>query len=630
MKTRLTLRSLFGVAVLAFAACLTAIAQTNESTMPPPDAQDKIQGFVRTMPAFRGGVIANYTPFYAPGGQRIVLYEAKVIDSERGANMGFIDFAPTGRVLQFNTEGPTKHEQLLEKTGGRPFRMVRFGSLYTSAEDDRGSRLADLGEMPFYTFDAVTRRPIVNAGSARLSRAGKIRTSTKPAEDSIMKYTSVEAMYADLVFNYDALFLDLSRPAPTPQFLKAMWDPTSSDPGPTSGGEQPPIPSGPSSEMYEALHPQGFEFKNQIPPNSPLNPKIYYTGCGPNAMTNLFIWHDRSLWAPRLLDGHDWDIPGQPNNPYDDTAIAKLQNELRDQMGTFWVFPTNQGATWPWNMEYGFYYANKTLLNTPDYSYTWAIPYDGDSQVLAGDAIKNYGKPAIIGLDLKHYTIAYKIWHYIDGLNYFLVPDIGIGWVVGEDLFYAGAADDFLYTPFNVAGFNHGFETDLAGWHHSFATGSIDVYHRKIYAPNELSYAHFSANTNGVQRLWKTVSMPDHAVSLTFSANLFSWKSFAYIAVHAWNPSDDLGVPPSGTILAVAPYSQLGKQMYLVTPSFDAVKSPSGKVTLEIVGEPPFGQFSELFVDDIRLRPTWAKPPEPHGPCVPGKPDFQEGCPDLP
>ena len=133
--------------------------------VPPSVVSTKARELIGKMPDFAGTQILRYTPIYAPRSSQVVFYEAKVINPNL-QNRGFIILKGDGTVVQFATQGPSKHDQLRAKTS-LSFKMVRLGPKYFAAEY-RGLPVAELGTFPELRVNNATNQLMVTTRSSNI------------------------------------------------------------------------------------------------------------------------------------------------------------------------------------------------------------------------------------------------------------------------------------------------------------------------------------------------------------------------------------------------------------------------------------------------------------------------------
>ncbi|MFN3326420.1 MAG: hypothetical protein ACK5AZ_23225 [Bryobacteraceae bacterium] len=114
----------------------------------PEQLQLAARNLVETKPDLAGAIVADWKPLYAPQSDRIVYWEARFVMGRTGEAKGGAIIHTGGEVVEFTTAGPTNFEQMSRLTGGKPFRMVRFGPAYMAAENDRGERIGGRAASP--------------------------------------------------------------------------------------------------------------------------------------------------------------------------------------------------------------------------------------------------------------------------------------------------------------------------------------------------------------------------------------------------------------------------------------------------------------------------------------------------
>jgi len=404
----------------------------------PSVVSTKAKEFVTKMPDFAGGQVLRYTPIYAPRSSQIVFYEAKVVNSNL-QNRGCIILTGDGTVVQFGTQGPSKYDQLRAKTS-LSFKMVRLGPKYFAAEY-RGLPVAELGTFPALRVNNVTNQLIVTSRSSNL---GEASTGVSLADVLLARqYVSREAAYEDYAAHYDSFFMNVPRliSSSLPMMMREEAD--------TSDVS----PSGSPTWVADGWQNR-FRFA-QLKPNDPVNHYPFYSGCGGAAWLNLFAWHDLA-WTPTLLKENNL---GDINwtSEFTEEFGAEHLNALADALGTFSPPFSDQGATFPWDMDQGLNYAVSALRHKPYFAYTWALPFDSDAARLAYHSIVVDRKPVIIGYwsDV-HYDVAWKHWgsalwgyYYIDFGDDEVRDNIDKGeWVRGDDLFFAAEVYRFERIPY--------------------------------------------------------------------------------------------------------------------------------------------------------------------------------------
>ena len=137
-------------------------------------------------------------------------------------------------------------------------------------------------------------------------------------------------------------------------------------------------------------------------------------GCGPVAMTMMFLWADRqagtgnAYWAPRnglyrQNGGRGADAVAPLNQ---DQGVRNVIQEIHGDVGTFCIF--DNGATFPWDMGGSWQYLNGRTYTRLQCDWdSFGIDEDG-LRDKAISSIRDRQTPAVIGTGwLSHYPLAF-------------------------------------------------------------------------------------------------------------------------------------------------------------------------------------------------------------------------------
>jgi hypothetical protein len=627
-----------GLSVLSVFALQTNAAQAQSTSagreiQVPEATRINASNFVSTDSEFAGAVISRFTPIYAPRTQNVYYYEAKAIDARSGENRGFLIVTLGGRVIEFSAQGPSFSDIFLDRKIDNP-KMVRFGGHYMIAEGTRGEILSEIGDFPTMLIDVnggLLRTPPVTDSRPSVDASGNpvapVNTRT------IRKYSSQREAYDDYVLNYDIYFAASHPPTELP-----LWKDGA---GPDPDGGKPATYGGADVNWYAVGHDKTTYF-GQLSPADPANTGTnlfgfpYWSGCGPTAFLNLFVWHTLN-WFPakdEFVFGAVPPVPPQEALPA--AAKALYLNELRDQLGTFNTPFTTAGATFPWDMDQGYDYAKKRFYKSYDRNYGYALPHSSDAPVVAARAIRDFAKPAIVGYwaDI-HYDVAYILKQHVDSYFWIDAPTSAqqvciatadanhtsraacgkLGtWVIGDDMFYGSFAFDFRD---ELLGENSNFESGSAFWLSKLTgDGAYSSVLKDTKAGKGLGFAKLTSSTGNDQTLWRSAAVPVNGVSKYSVTALVSAPNGAQgqLRVREFSLLDTTGLSvPAGKVLASVGFFALPgwTEVSLSVPSGFA----GNKVTVEFVNQAHPGQPSELRLDRARLRPVWADQTPPPAPC---------------
>lgn len=346
-------------------------------------AQELLISF-KELPGYNTAQIDVIHPIYALDGKTVAYYEVKFKNSAGGDN-GYAIISATEDdlpVVEFSETGKTHFEQFKIICKDKPFRMIRFGISYITAEDNTGKLLAEIGQRPSVLPDEV-KVHIRGEGS-------NDKEITKPAitgkvDISTIRRTGGKLSYTELKHTYKPRKLPVS-------LLKKHWDVAKSVNSPC---------------VYSYFWADGYSshsYFTQISKNTPPNNNDHASGCGPTGWMNTYGWHDLN-WCNTILNG-------SPTT--NDDYIRNLTMQLHDTLGTYepwWTFDSDQGFTWPADMSKGIAFTKSALHHGCSYWYRhdwWNTDEEWVFEV-ARDALRRK-RPVIVGYyEDWHYAIAYGI-----------------------------------------------------------------------------------------------------------------------------------------------------------------------------------------------------------------------------
>ncbi len=111
-------------------------------------AQDLLASF-QDLPGFANAAVAETFPIYDQDGISIAYYEVK-FRSPDGKDAGYAILSADERdlpIVEFSHQGTTHFERFQQETK-EPFRMVRYGAGYITAESQQGALLSEIGLRP--------------------------------------------------------------------------------------------------------------------------------------------------------------------------------------------------------------------------------------------------------------------------------------------------------------------------------------------------------------------------------------------------------------------------------------------------------------------------------------------------
>lgn len=144
----------------------------------------------------------------------------------------------------------------------------------------------------------------------------------------------------------------------------------------------------------------------QINPHTPPNITNHSSGCGATAWMNLYGWHNLNF-TPNLLVGEP-----RENNEYTNTLTIMLHDYLGTSRAPF----SDQGLTWPWNIDKGLNFAKEVLSHRAnEYKYrirNFAGAFFGYRD---GNWVFEVAKEYIIGKKKPVIVGYFQDWHYAIG-----------------------------------------------------------------------------------------------------------------------------------------------------------------------------------------------------------------------
>jgi hypothetical protein len=362
---------------------LSRVVRRIDDTLVKRIAQELLISF-KELPGFNTAQIGEIQPIYSLDGTSIAYHEVK-FKTPGGKDNGYAIVSATEDdlpVVEFSETGDTHYEKFKKQLAGVTFKMVRFGNTYMTAEDDKGKLLAEIGDRP-----SVLRPELqVHIRGEGSDHQPPTRPRIKGRVDvSQIRRTSGKISYKDLKSTIKL------RKFPN-TLLKKHWAVAKSPHSPCT---------------YNYFWADGYNshpYFTQIPKNTAPNNNDHASGCGPTSWMNIFGWHDLN-WCNTILNGSQ-----TTNNDY----IRNLTMKLHDRLGTYepwWTFDSDQGFTWPEDMEKGYAFSKDTLQHSCSYwfRHDW---WNTDEQwvfEVARDALRKK-RPVIVGYyEDWHYAIAYGI-----------------------------------------------------------------------------------------------------------------------------------------------------------------------------------------------------------------------------
>lgn len=589
MCNYLPVRKRFTLAAAAFLIlCGSALAQIGHlpAVQLPQAAQNIAVRILQYMPDFKGAVVAGTTPVYAPRSQRIVYYEIKLI-SPNGMPMGYLLLTPDGAIAEMRSKGLAKSDELARKTQVRPFKMIRFTPHFVTAEDSSGRVVAEIGTRPRVFTDQFLAG-LQGSPSQAISSFQPV-SILKGDASYYRQYASFDTAYADFAANYDKLFL---KTLPPPQ---------------QQGTSSVAIPG---VQYVEAIGHSFTSRMKQLHPGDPLNDKSWASGCGPTAVFNMLAWHDGN-WVPSLLTGS----PVAGTGEYTEVGKANYTKMLRDVMGT-WGTPSNEGATFPWDMIHGLMHKETNGGYKVEKYSAWRLPSDMTAYTHVRNAIRDLGKPAIVGYwsDV-HYDLVYKYVDMWGSLMFYADLDSEDGvWINPGDLFYVAVV--YNYEPKGSLINNGSFEAGNYEW---AGGGSRGITLRNTSSHQGLAHGWIGSSNGASGNL--TRFFPYQANAISYNAE--AWvKAPAGAKVWMKVLNSDMSVHRSVNAPA-------GLGMWTKIQLTGIAQSSSFRM-LTIMVEAGAGNNVTL-VDSVRIVPVMPTGGSGTQPCIPNKPGggLDEGC-DFP
>jgi hypothetical protein len=607
---------MYRIYLIATFAVASAFAQ--EIPAPPAAVQVAGRGFLRAMKELPNASFSSWYPLYAPATTRVAFWEGR-ITTPAAAESGYAIFRADGYLAEYSPKGAPLTSNVLRMAGSRAVRISRFGPHYLAAVNAQGQRMFGDGQFPKLMIDNLTGMPLPPENVLGGTRDGD-KFIPKPMDKwQVRAWATEEVAFQDYVANYTRWFENPPQPAtPLDLFGKVQ---SLMDPNPFDDKKDGATTDGATQNKDESatLAMLGWRRWDQLQPNDPLNTdKGYASGCGGQSFLTLFNWHDINV-TPQLLIGD----PSQENYP--DVNKAMYMNDLREWLGTFESFG-DLGATAPWNMTEGVDYARFKLGHYTD----WVMAYNSIvSSGLAGSLVRDmvtiYGKPMIIGYwsDV-HYDVVDEV-KTVNGARQFHIRFGENGkWINEADIFFAGGAFDFRSIG-NAAGYNHGFEHGMNGWHYDVTGGAkLTVRLRDTEAFQGTGFARLFSKGNNLPRLWKRIDAGNGGITH------YEVKARVRVAgsATAWVQARGTeGMPatslPNGPILASATRTPLADNVWQeVTLTVPYV--PSFNFEVQFLTAP--GVPGHVDVDALDVRAVFKEQPPVKLPCIMGKPGLDEGC----
>jgi hypothetical protein len=334
-------------------ACAVGAPGTSGETESPPDTQsaaapnmppetvvlranDHISGFR----GFEGTKVAAWHPMFDPQGG-IAYWEAEL--EKDGAPGGWVILGADRRdkpLVEFSPGGKSHHQEFVDNLKDKPFRMMRFGVGWVAAVDEHGELLDSIGQRP----SLVPEQCLLPGQTEVRVQEGLTVTDTghrtRPPECKATPVSSFE----ELKQQYHRF-----QPSKANQRLQQRiaegWDALETlakEPKPAT--PKPTLLGPTAGRIYSYSFANGYDYSAavnnkysnagqnityflQMPPNHSANNTDNWSGCGPNAWSNLYGW---------------WDLHGRPSAiPGAFKFNAKSASSWTDSCGN------TQSRTWP-------------------------------------------------------------------------------------------------------------------------------------------------------------------------------------------------------------------------------------------------------------------------------------------
>ncbi len=369
------------------------------------------------LPGFRDVTAAQVFPVYDLDGETLAYYEVKYTTG-RGDDAGYVMLSATQKdlpIVEFSHHGLTHHERFAMMLQ-EPFRMIRYGSGYIVAEDERGHLLGEIGFRPQLIPYELWEQ------TSHIERDEGILRPGDPAEpfkdDLDVPLLTIRRELQDPV-SYQEWKERLDPQTfvnPDPEYLRQEWEELLMEfkmHGDSRSGPEIVLASssGCSYDIWWIPAMNNRPYILQLSANTGVNHTNCASGCGPTAWINIYAWHRlNSFFAPVEY------------SKYNTTWIDEQTMELRSYLRTRRLFCN--GFTWHYRMGRGIPFAETAYNLGAFYHWRWSLfgwVRNSDSAwvfQVAREMAKIYEGPFVVGY--------FSDWHYAVG--YAIAECRGHGW----------------------------------------------------------------------------------------------------------------------------------------------------------------------------------------------------------
>ncbi len=357
------------------------------------------------LPGFERVQVDSVFPIYDMKGEQLVYYEVKY-RAPNGQDAGYAILSATEEdlpVVEFAHHGVTHFERFSKEVDG-PFRLIRYGSGYIVAENEKGQLVGEIGFRP-QVIPREIWEEFSHIEEGEMAQKPGARPVPLKEEPEVPELRIPQEFIREMPYEQWKATIDpRTFVRAEPEDIRWHWEQVREQYKRAEGPGNPRIAYASSGncayDYYWADGIGNMPYILQMSANTSANHTSCASGCGPTAWVNLYSWHRRSF---QFATGYD-------SSRYNTAWLDDRTMGVRSYLGTFRL--RCNGFTWHYRMRRGISYAESRFNLDVYYWWRWSLSTWWRSSRAnwvfeVAREMARYRRPFIVGY--------YSDWHYAIG-----------------------------------------------------------------------------------------------------------------------------------------------------------------------------------------------------------------------